>query len=63
MKSSECTVVCVACVYAERVRGCEGDDNAGMGNGGGVVVISAWHVGVTRGSGSVSRDERSWWSV
>ena len=27
-----CTV-CIACVYAERVRGCEGDHNAGVGDG------------------------------
>ena len=25
-----CTVVCVACVYAERVFGCNGDGNAGV---------------------------------
>ena len=38
------------------VRECEGDDNAGVGDGGGVVVVSAWHecVGVTRGLGIVS---------
>ena len=28
-----CTVVCVACVYAARLLGCEGDDNAGVGLG------------------------------
>ena len=49
-----CTVVCVACVYAERVRGCEVDGNAGVGDGGGVVVVSAGHVGGTRDSGTVS---------
>ena len=32
---------------------CEGDGN-GVGNGGGVVVVSAWHVGDARGSGIVS---------
>ena len=26
-----CTVLCVACVYAERVCGCEVDGNAGVG--------------------------------
>ena len=30
---------------------CEGDGNAGMGDGGGVVVVSAVHVCGTRGSG------------
>ena len=49
-----CTVVCVACVYAEIVWGCEGDDNAGVGDGGGVVVVSVWHVDSTCGSGIVS---------
>ena len=33
------TVVCVACVCAVRVRGCEGDGNAGVGSGGGVVAV------------------------
>ena len=28
-----CAVVCVACVYGERVCGCEGDSNAGVGDG------------------------------
>ena len=46
-------VVCVACVYAERVRWCEVDGNAGVGDGCGVVVVSAGHVGGTRGSGTV----------
>ena len=32
-----CTVVCVACEYGE----CDG--NAGVGDGGGVVVMSARH--------------------
>ena len=40
--------VCVACVYATRL-GCEGDNNAVMGSGGGVVVASAY-MGGTRGS-------------
>ena len=31
---------------------CEGDDNAGVGDGGG--VVSAGHVGGTRGSATVS---------
>ena len=39
--TDSCTVVCVACVYAER--GCEGDSNAGVGYGGSFVVVSAWH--------------------
>ena len=46
-----CTVVCVACVYAERVWGCE---NTGVDDGWGVVVVSARHVGNTRGSGILS---------
>ena len=33
---------------------CEGDGNGGVGDGGGVVVVSAGHVGGTRGSGIVS---------
>ena len=49
-----CTVVCAACVYVERVWGCEGDDNAGVGDGGGVVVVNAGRVGGRRGSGIVS---------
>ena len=45
-----CSVVFVVYVHAERVRGCEGDGNAG------VVGLSTWHehVGGTRGSGMVS---------
>ena len=37
-----CTVICVAYV---RERECEGDGNAGVGNGGGLLVVSAGHVG------------------
>ena len=44
-----CTVVCVACMCAVRVRWCEGDGNAGVGSGGGVVEVSACMSG-TRGS-------------
>ena len=36
------------------LRECEGDVNAGVGDGVGVVVVSAGHVGGTRGSGIVS---------
>ena len=62
-------------MYAESVLGCEGDGNAGVGFGGGVVVVSAWHVGGTCGLGIVSStadmlgmsvvrwDERNRWSV
>ena len=32
------------------LRGCEGDGNAGVVDGGGVVVVSAGYVGGTRGS-------------
>ena len=48
--------VCIACEYGEGVRGCEGDDNAGVGDGGGVVVVSAGYecVGCTRDAGIVS---------
>ena len=46
--------VCVACVYAETVWECKVDDNAGVGDGWGVVVVSAVHVGGIHGSGIVS---------
>ena len=36
------------------LRECEGDVNAGMGDGGGVIVVSAGHVGGTHGSVIVS---------
>ena len=36
------------------LRECEGDDNSGVWDGGGVVVVSAGHVCVTRGSGIMS---------
>ena len=39
-------------MYAEIVCGCEGDGNAGVGDGG--VVVSERHLGGTRGSGIVS---------
>ena len=42
-------VVCVECVFAARLLGCEGDDNAGVGSGG-VVAVSAY-MGGTRGLG------------
>ena len=35
------------------LRECEGDSNAGVWDGGCVVVVSAMHVGGTRGSGTV----------
>ena len=37
-------------MFAEILLGCEGDGNAGVGSGGGVVAVSA-HMGGTRGSG------------
>ena len=40
-------------MYAVRLLGCEGDGNAGVGFGGGVVTVSAYMVG-TRGSGVLS---------
>ena len=40
-------------MYAARVRECEGGGNAGMGPGGGVVVVSAC-MGGTRGSSVLS---------
>ena len=43
------TVVCVACVYYARLVGCEGDVNAGVGPGGGVVAVIAY-MGGTCGS-------------
>ena len=39
--------VFVACVYAERLLGREGDGNAGVGSGGGMVAVSQY-MGVTR---------------
>ena len=36
-----CTGVCVACMCAVRVCGCEDDGNAGVGSGGCVVAVSA----------------------
>ena len=47
-----CTVVWVACVSAERVWWWEGDGNVGVGDG--WAVVSAGHVGGTRGLGIVS---------
>ena len=38
-----CAVFCVGCEYAERVRGCEDDGNAGVGYGRDVVAVSAGH--------------------
>ena len=59
-----CTVVCVACVYAERVWGCSVYGNVGVGDGWSVVVVSAGHVGGTRGSGIVySAADVLWMSV
>ena len=49
-----CTVVCVACVYSERVWWCEVNGNGGVVDGSCVVVVSAGHVGGTCGSGFVS---------
>ena len=40
-------------MYAARLLGCEGDGNAGVGSGGGVVAVSAY-MGGTRGSGVLS---------
>ena len=36
------------------LRECEGDRNVGVGDGGDMVMVSAWHVGGTRGSCIVS---------
>ena len=41
--------LCCMCVCCETVR-CEGDGNAGVVSGGGVVAVSAY-MGGTRGSG------------
>ena len=48
--------MCVACVHAERVRGCDSDDNDGVGAGGGLVALSVGcgYMGGTRGPGFVS---------
>ena len=48
-----CIVVFAACVYAARLLEYEGDGNAGVGSGGGVVAVSAY-MGGTRGSGVFS---------
>ena len=40
--------LCCMC-FAARLLGCEGNGNAGMGSGGGVVAMSAY-MGGTRGS-------------
>ena len=37
-------------LFVSILRECEGDSNAGMRDGGGVVAVSAVHVGGTRGS-------------
>ena len=56
-------------------RECERAGNTDVGDGGGAVVASTWHVVGTRSSGIVSSaaavpgmsasvwDERTWWSV
>ena len=43
------------------LRGCEGDGNAGVGDRGGVVVVSAGHMGGTGGSGIVSSADDVLW--
>ena len=52
----DCGACTVVCVYAKRVRGCDGDGNAGVGYGGGVVakIAACEYMGGTRGSGFVS---------
>ena len=51
-------------MYSERVWGCEGDGNAGVGMDEVSVMVSAGHVGGTRGSGIVySAAEVLWMSV
>ena len=41
-------------MIAAKLLGCEGDGNAGVGSGGGVVAVSAY-MGGTRGSGVLAR--------
>ena len=41
-------------LYVCMLRECEGDRNAGVGDGEAVAMVSAGHVGGTRGSGIVS---------
>ena len=43
-----CTVICHACLYAERVWGCYGYGNAGVGNGRGVKSQGIWVVHVVQ---------------
>ena len=51
------TVMCVLFVlHVNMLRECEGDENAGVGDGGGLFVVSAGHVGGTCGSGIVSSE-------
>ena len=45
-----CIIVFVACVFAARLLGCDGDGNTGVGSGRGAVAVSAY-MGGTRGSG------------
>ena len=45
-----CTAVCVACVFAAILLQCDGDGNAGVESGRGVVAVSAYMSG-TRCSG------------
>ena len=47
---------CFFVLIVSMLRECDGDDNAGVGDGGGVVATSAGleYVGGTRGSGIVS---------
>ena len=40
-------------MFDARLLGCEGDGNAGVGSGGGVVAVSAY-MGGTRGSGGLT---------
>ena len=48
------THVLLFVLYVSMARECEGDDNAGVEDGGGVVVVNAEHVSGTSGSGIMS---------
>ena len=50
----DCRVCAVFVLDVSMLRGCEGDGNACVGDGEGVVVLSAGNVGRTRGSSIVS---------
>ena len=55
------TCILLFVLHVCMLRECEGDGNAGVGDGGCVVAVSAGHVGGTRGSGIVSSVAHMLW--